>query len=48
MRHSEHTSRKMRLELPDRRTRGEPKRRFMDGVKQGLKRDGVREVGAKK
>lgn len=48
MRYSQHTSRRMRLELPDRRTGGEAKRRFMDGVKQGMKLDGVREVGTKK
>ena len=33
----------MRLELPDRRTRGRPKRRFMGVVKEDVKLVGVRE-----
>lgn len=47
MRYSEFTSRRILLELPDRRAGGGPKRRFMDGLKQGMKLDGVREQGAK-
>ena len=33
----------MRLDLPDRRSRGRPKRRFMDVVKEDMKLVGVRE-----
>ena len=42
--HSEYIGRKMlRLELPGRRARGRPKRRFMDVVKEDMKLVGVRE-----
>ena len=36
----------MRLELPDRRPRGRPKRRFMDAVKEDMQLVGVREEDA--
>ena len=43
-RDSEYISRKMmRLELPGRRPRGRPKRRFMDVVKEDMKLVGVRD-----
>ena len=46
-RDSEHISRQMmRLELPGRSSIGRPKRRFMDGVKENLKLDSVREDDA--
>ena len=37
----------IRFELPDRRPRGRPKRRFMDGVKERIKLVGVREEEVK-
>ena len=44
-RDSEYISRRMmRLELPGRRSRGRPKRRFMDAVKEDMKLVGAREV----
>ncbi|KAF7646447.1 hypothetical protein LDENG_00187620 [Lucifuga dentata] len=46
-RDSEHIGRRMlRLELPGRRPRGRPKRRFMDVVKEDMKLVGVREEEA--
>ena len=36
----------MRLELPGRRSRGRPKRRFVDAVKEDMKLVGVREEDA--
>ncbi|KAF7659468.1 hypothetical protein LDENG_00297190 [Lucifuga dentata] len=36
----------LRLELPGRRPRGRPKRRFMDAVKEDMKLVGVREEEA--
>ena len=46
-RDSEYISgRMMRLELPGRRSRGRPKRRFMDVVKEDMKLVGVREEDA--
>lgn len=36
----------LRLELPGRRPRERPKRRFMDEVKEDMKLVGVREEGA--
>lgn len=46
-RDSEYISRGMLgLELPDRRPGRGPKRRFMDGVRQGMKLAGVREGDA--
>ncbi|KAF7654546.1 hypothetical protein LDENG_00068520 [Lucifuga dentata] len=42
-----HIGRRMlRLELPGRRPRGRPKRRFMDVVKEDMKLVGVREEEA--
>ena len=40
------SSRILRLELPGRRSRGRPKRRFMDAVKQDVKLVGTREEDA--
>ncbi|KAF7669317.1 hypothetical protein LDENG_00206530, partial [Lucifuga dentata] len=46
-RDSEHIGRRMpRLELPGRRPRGRPKRKFMDVVKEDMKLVGVREEEA--
>lgn len=43
-RDSEYSGRRMlRMELPGRRSRGRPKSRFMDGVKEDVKVVGVRE-----
>ena len=45
--YSEYIGRRMMgLELPDRRTRGRLKRRFMDVVKENMKVVGVREEDA--
>ena len=47
-RDSEHISRRMiRLEIPDRRPSGRPKRRFMDVVKENINLFGVEEEDVK-
>ena len=45
-RESEYIGRMLRLELPGRRSRGRPKRRFMDVVREDMKLAGVREEDA--